>query len=343
MNSNYKAAGVDVTAGYRSNELIKEHVAKTFTPNVIGGLGGFGGMFSVSETKDMREPVLVCGTDGVGTKLKLAFLMEKHDTIGIDCVAMCVNDVICCGAKPLLFLDYYGCGKNYPETVEQVVKGVADGCVMAGASLIGGETAELPGMYPDGEYDMAGFCVGLVDRPDVIDGSKVNVGDVIIGIASSGIHSNGYSLVRKVFDADNKENLEKYYDCLSQTLGECLLTPTKIYVNAIKKATEVGGIKAIANITGGGFYENIPRAYKGFCAEIKKGSWPVLPIFDLIMEKGQIPLDEMFGVLNMGIGMVIIADKNKADGIIEALETAGEKAYVIGEMKPFCGKDIVIC
>jgi len=340
----YAEAGVSVHAGYTSNEGIKEYIQKTLNKNVLSGLGGFSGLYSLKDFRFMDEPVLAFGTDGVGTKLKLAFLMDKHDSIGIDCVAMCVNDIICSGAKPLAFLDYYACGKNEPDKVIDVVKGVADGCLQAECALIGGETAEMPGFYPDGEYDLAGFAAGVVDKKDIIDGSRVAAGDVIIGIASSGVHSNGFSLVRKAFGIENERAvLDEYYEELSATLGETLLTPTKIYVKAVKAAVATGNVKAIANITGGGFYENIPRAYENLCAKINDGSWPVPPIFELMMKKGDIPRVEMFAVFNMGIGMVIMAAKENSDEIIKALESAGEKAYIIGEMAAKNEKEIEIC
>jgi len=343
-NRFYKEAGVDVHAGYESNERIKKHVEKTLNDRVLSSLGGFSGMFSLAEIKSMDDPVLTFGTDGVGTKLKLAFLLDKHDTIGIDCVAMSVNDIICCGAKPLAFLDYYACGKNFPEVVEQVVKGVADGCVMAGAALVGGETAEMPGFYPVGEYDLAGFGVGVVDKKNIIDGSRAKAGDTVIGIASSGLHSNGISLARKVFSIENdRAPLDEYYEILGKTVGEALIEPTKIYVKAVQAAVETGALNAIANITGGGFYENIPRAYENLRAVIREGSWPVLPIFDLIAEKGGIPKEDMFGTFNMGIGMVMIVDKGSENIVIKAIEEAGEKAYVIGEMTAHDGNDVVIC
>jgi len=343
-NKRYTEAGVNVHAGYASNKGIEQYVKATLDKNVLGHLGGFSGLYSLADFKDMDEPVLAFGTDGVGTKVKLAFLMDKHDTIGIDCVAMCVNDIICSGAKPLTFLDYYACGKNEPQVVVQVVKGVAEGCLQAGCALVGGETAEMPSIYKVGEYDIAGFCTGVVDKKEIIDGKNVADGDVIIGIASSGVHSNGFSLVRKVFDIDSGvEVLNEYYDELNATLGETLLTPTKIYVKAVQAAIATGHIKAIANITGGGFYENIPRAYGNVCAIIKDGSWPVLPIFELMMKKAEIPRDEMFGIFNMGIGMIVIASKGHEKEVVEAIEASGEKAYIIGEMKHSDGEEIRIC
>ena len=346
MNKNklYAEAGVDVHAGYESNKGIAQYVEKTLNKNVLSLLGGFSGLYSLADFKDMDEPVLAFGTDSVGTKVKLAFLMDKHDTIGIDCVAMCVNDVICDGAMPIAFLDYYACGKNEPRVVIDVVKGVAEGCVQADCALVGGETAEMPGLYAIGEYDIAGFCAGIVDRKNIIDGSKVKVGDTVIGLASSGVHSNGFSLVRKVFGIEkDRAVLDEYYDELGAVLGETLLTPTKIYVKAVREAISTGHVKALANITGGGFYENIPRAYRNMCAVIKDGSWPVPPIFELMMRKGSIPRDEMFGVFNMGIGMIAIAAKGHEKEVIDAIESVGERAYVIGEMKAYDGKEIEIC
>ena len=330
-SDSYKAAGVDVTAGYRSVELMKEHVKRTRIPGVVSGIGGFGGLFQ-PDLKGMEEPVFVSGTDGVGTKLVAAMLLDKHDTIGIDAVAMCVNDVICCGAKPLFFLDYIACGKNYPEKIAEIVKGVADGCVQSGGALIGGETAEHPGVMPDDEYDIAGFTVGVVDKKDIIDGSKMEAGDVLIGVASSGIHSNGFSLIRKVFGM-TKENLETYYEELGSTLGEALLEPTRLYVKPVLAAIEAADIKAISHITGGGFYENIPRMMKeGLTAKVSRAAVPVLPIFDLIMKTGNIPERDMFNTYNMGVGLCIAVSKETADAAIKALTDAGEKAFVLGEV-----------
>ena len=330
-SDSYKAAGVDVTAGYRSVELMKEHVKRTRIPGVVSGIGGFGGLFQ-PDLKGMEEPVFVSGTDGVGTKLVAAMLLDKHDTIGIDAVAMCVNDVICCGAKPLFFLDYIACGKNYPEKIAEIVKGVADGCVQSGCALIGGETAEHPGVMPDDEYDIAGFTVGVVDKKDIIDGSKMEAGDVLIGVASSGIHSNGFSLIRKVFGM-TKENLETYYEELGSTLGEALLEPTRLYVKPVLAAIEAADIKAISHITGGGFYENIPRMMKeGLTAKVSRAAVPVLPIFDLIMKTGNIPERDMFNTYNMGVGLCIAVSKETADAAIKALTDAGEKAFVLGEV-----------
>ena len=332
FSNSYKEAGVDVTAGYKSVELIKQFVKNTYDENVISDLGGFGGLYSLNSEKT-EDTVLVSGTDGVGTKLKLAFLMDKHDTIGQDCVAMCVNDIVCAGAKPLFFLDYMALGKNIPEVVATIVKGVADGCKMAGCSLIGGETAEMPGFYKEGEYDLAGFSVGAVDRSKIIDNNTVEVGDVVIGIASTGVHSNGFSLVRKVFDV-NKENLSKYYDELGMTLGECLLTPTKIYVKPVLELMKKIQVKGVSHITGGGFYENMPRMLKeGVSLKISKNSYPILPIFKLIQKVGNIPERDMYNTFNMGIGMAIIVKKEDAKNAVKILEEQGEKAYIIGQVE----------
>lgn len=331
FSDSYKAAGVDVTAGYKSVELMKGHVKRTVIPGVVSGIGGFGGLFQ-PDIAGMKEPVLVSGTDGVGTKLCIAELMDKHDTIGVDCVAMCVNDVICCGAKPLFFLDYIACGKNYPEKIADIVGGVAEGCVQAGCALVGGETAEHPGVMPDDDYDIAGFNVGIVDREKIIDGSKMSEGDVLVGIASSGVHSNGFSLVRRIFDV-NKENLAQYYDELGMTLGEALLTPTRIYVKSVLAAIAAADVKAISHITGGGFYENIPRMLTdGFSAEIKKSSIPVLPIFELMQKVGNIPERDMFNTFNMGVGICMAVSPETADKAIEAINAAGEKAFVLGHV-----------
>ena len=329
-SDSYKAAGVDVTAGYKSVELMKEHVKRTSIPGVVSGIGGFGGLFQPDMT-GMKEPVLVSGTDGVGTKLVAAMLLDKHDTIGIDCVAMCVNDVVCCGAKPLFFLDYIACGKNVPEKIAEIVKGVAEGCVQS-CALIGGETAEHPGVMPEDDYDLAGFTVGIVDKDKIIDGSKMQAGDVLVGVASSGVHSNGFSLVRKVFGL-NKEKLETYYEELGCTLGEALLTPTRLYVKPALAAIEAADVKAISHITGGGFYENIPRMMKkGLTAKVDRSAVPVLPIFDLIAKTGNIPERDMFNTFNMGVGMCMAVSKETADAAIKALNDAGEKAFVIGEV-----------
>ena len=330
----YKSAGVDIEAGYKSVELMKKFVKSTMRPEVLGGLGGFSGAFSLAAVKDMEDPVLLSGTDGVGTKLKLAFLMDRHDTVGIDCVAMCVNDVACAGGEPLFFLDYIACGKNYPEKIAMIVKGVCDGCNQAGAALIGGETAEMPGFYPEDEYDLAGFAVGVVDRKDLITGQEIAPGDALIGIASSGVHSNGFSLVRKVFDV-SAENLAVYYEELGTTLGEALLQPTKIYVKALKSVKEAGvTIKGCSHVTGGGFYENIPRMLPdNVLAKIGKDSYPVPPVFGLLQKKGDLAEKMMYNTFNMGIGMVLAVDAADADKTLAALEAAGEKAYRIGRIE----------
>ena len=327
----YKKSGVDIEAGYRSVELMKEHVKKTMRPEVLGGLGGFSGAFSMKKIKEMEDPVLLSGTDGVGTKLQIAFLMDKHDTIGIDCVAMCVNDVVCAGGEPLFFLDYIACGKNEPEKIAEIVKGVADGCVMAGSTLIGGETAEHPGLMPEDEYDVAGFAVGVVDRKDLITGNDIKAGDALVGIASSGVHSNGFSLGRKVFEMI-KESLNTYYDELGMKLGECLLTPTKIYVKALNEINKAGvKIKGCSHITGGGFYENIPRMLpEGAKAVVKKDSYPIPPIFTLMQKKGGIEDKMMYNTYNMGLGMVLAVAKEDVAKVIAAVEAAGEKAYEVG-------------
>ena len=331
FSESYKQAGVDVTAGYRSVELMKEAVKSTYNKNVISDLGGFGGLFALNE-KEIKEPILVSGTDGVGTKLKLAFLMNKHDTIGQDCVAMCVNDIICCGAKPLFFLDYMALGKNIPEVVATIVKGVTDGCKMAGCSLVGGETAEMPGFYQQGEYDLAGFCVGVVEKEKILNNKTIEVGDKVIGIASSGVHSNGFSLVRKIFNI-NEETVKEYKEELGMTLGEALLTPTKIYVKAILELLQNVEVKGISHITGGGFYENMPRMLRdNISIEIKKDSYPVPPIFKLIQKTGNIEERDMYNTFNMGIGMAVIVKKEEAQKAIEILEKQGEKAYEIGEI-----------
>ena len=327
----YKSAGVDIEAGYKAVELMKKHVKATMRPEVLGGLGGFSGAFSLSKIKNIQEPVLLSGTDGVGTKLKLAFLTDKHDSIGIDCVAMCVNDVACAGGEPLFFLDYIACGKNDPEKIATIVKGVADGCIQSGAALIGGETAEMPGFYPVDEYDLAGFCVGVADKCDLIDGKDLKAGDVLIGIASSGVHSNGFSLVRKVFDM-TKESLDTYYDELGKTLGEALLAPTKIYVKALKAVRDGNiKIKACSHITGGGFYENIPRMLiEGTKAVVRKDSYEIPAIFKLLAKTGDIKEEMMYNTFNMGLGMVIAVDKSDALKTLEALKSLGESAYEIG-------------
>ena len=327
----YKSAGVDIEAGYKAVELMKQHVKATMRPEVLGGLGGFSGAFSLGKIKNMQEPVLLSGTDGVGTKLKLAFLTDKHDSIGIDCVAMCVNDVACAGGEPLFFLDYIACGKNDPEKIATIVKGVADGCIQSGAALIGGETAEMPGFYPVDEYDLAGFCVGVADKCNLIDGKDLKAGDVLIGIASSGVHSNGFSLVRKVFDM-TRETLDTYYDELGKTLGEALLAPTKIYVKALKAVRDENiKIKACSHITGGGFYENIPRMLiEGTKAVVKKDSYEIPAIFKLLAKTGDIKEEMMYNTFNMGLGMVIAIDKSDVSKTLEALKSLGESAYEIG-------------
>lgn len=330
----YKNAGVDIEAGYKSVELMKEFVKGTMRPEVLGGIGGFSGAFSAAAFKDMEEPVLLSGTDGVGTKLKLAFTLDKHDTVGIDCVAMCVNDVVCAGGEPLFFLDYIACGKNVPERIATIVSGVADGCRQSGAALIGGETAEMPGFYPEDEYDMAGFAVGVVDKKDLITGEHLKQGDVLIGIASSGVHSNGFSLVRKVFDM-TKESLNTYYDELHQTLGEALIAPTKIYVKAMKSIKAAGvTVKACSHITGGGFYENVPRMLKdGICAVISKASYEVPAIFRLLAAKGDIEEQIMYNTYNMGIGMIVAVAPEDVEKTMEALKSASETPYVIGSIE----------
>ena len=330
----YKKAGVDIEAGYESVRLMKQFVERTNRPEVLTGLGGFSGAFSANAFKDMEEPTLVSGTDGVGTKLKLAFLLDRHDTVGIDCVAMCVNDIACAGGEPLFFLDYIACGKNYPEKIAQIVKGVAEGCVQSGASLIGGETAEMPGFYPEDEYDLAGFAVGVVDKKNLITGQSICPGDVLVGIASSGVHSNGFSLVRKVFDMD-RESLDTYYDELGETLGEALIRPTRIYVNALRSVKEAGvTIKGCSHITGGGFYENVPRMLPdGVKAVIRRDSYEVPAIFKMLQKKGEIDDHMMYNTYNMGIGMVMALDPKDAEAAIGAVKAAGEKAFVIGTVE----------
>lgn len=331
FSESYKNAGVDITAGYKAVELMKQHIAKTVTAGALSGIGGFGGLFELDLT-GINKPVLVSGTDGVGTKLKMAFLMDKHDTVGIDCVAMCVNDIICCGAKPLFFLDYIACGKNVPERIAKIVSGVAGGCVQSGAALIGGETAEMPGFYPEDEYDLAGFSVGIVDKDKIIDNKAIKSGDVIIALPSSGVHSNGFSLVRKVFDVENSDIKAPVAELGGKSVGETLLIPTKIYVKPVLALTEEITVKAISHITGGGFYENIPRSIPdGYCAKIEKSAVKVLPIFDLIQKTGSISERDMFNTYNMGVGMSITVDKNDADKALEILKNAGEDAYIIGE------------
>ena len=338
----YAAAGVDITAGYKAVELMKSHIARTATAGVCSDIGGFGGLF-VPDIAGMTEPVLVSGTDGVGTKLKLAFLMDRHDTVGIDCVAMCVNDIICCGAKPLFFLDYIACGKNVPERIADIVKGVADGCVQAGAALIGGETAEMPGFYPEEEYDLAGYSTGIVDRPRIIDNGTMAPGDAIIALPSSGVHSNGFSLVRKVFDVEHADLHAPVAELEGRSLGETLLTPTKIYVKPVLALLKQVRVKGISHITGGGFYENIPRSIpQGLCARIDRARVRVLPIFDLIEKRGNIPERDMFNTFNMGVGMSLVVAEKDAERALEILRENGEDAYRIGVIEESEEK-IVIC
>lgn len=329
----YKKAGVDIEAGYKSVELMKEHVKKTMRPEVLGGLGGFAGAFDLSGIKNMEEPVLLSGTDGCGTKVKLAFVMDKHDTIGIDAVAMCVNDIACSGGEPLFFLDYIACGKNYPEKISSIVSGVAEGCLQSECALVGGETAEHPGLMPEDDYDLAGFAVGVVDKKDIIDGSTIKAGDTLIGIASSGVHSNGFSLVRKVFEM-TKESLDAYYDELGKTLGEALIEPTRIYVKALKNVKNTGvRIKGCSHITGGGFFENVPRMLpENVRAVIKKDSYPVPALFDLIQKNGNIEEHMMYNTFNMGLGMVIAVNPKDVDATMKAIEDAGDKCYVVGNI-----------
>lgn len=339
----YKNAGVDIEAGYKSVELMKQHVKETMRPEVLGGLGGFSGAFSMSAFKDMEKPTLVSGTDGVGTKLKLAFLLDKHDTVGIDCVAMCVNDIACAGGEPLFFLDYIACGKNYPEKIAAIVKGVADGCKQSEAALIGGETAEMPGFYPEDEYDLAGFAVGVVDEKDLITGKDIKAGDTLIGIASSGVHSNGFSLVRKVFEM-TAESLNTYYDELGKTLGEALIVPTRIYVKALKAVKAAGvTIKGCSHITGGGFYENIPRMLpEGIRAAVKKDSYEIPAVFRLLQKTGGIADEMMYNTYNMGLGMVLTVDPADADKTMEALNAAGETCYIVGQCEAG-DKGVTLC
>ncbi len=330
----YKKSGVDIEAGYKSVELMKEHVKKTMRPEVLGGLGGFSGAFSLAKIKDMENPTLVSGTDGCGTKVKLAFLMDKHDTIGIDAVAMCVNDIACAGGEPLFFLDYIACGKNYPEKIATIVKGVAEGCLQSGCALIGGETAEHPGLMPEDEYDLAGFAVGVVDEKDIITGKDLAEGDVLIGMASSGVHSNGFSLVRKVFEM-TKESLDTYYDELGTTLGEALIAPTRIYVKALKAIKDAGvTVKACSHITGGGFQENIPRMLpEGMHAVVRKDSYEIPAIFKLLQKTGNIAEDMMYNTYNMGLGMIVAVSPDKVEATMEAIKSAGDVPYVVGEIK----------
>ncbi|MFR6054999.1 MAG: phosphoribosylformylglycinamidine cyclo-ligase [Eubacteriales bacterium] len=331
-SESYKQAGVDITAGYKAVELMKSHIARTMTKGVASDIGGFGGLFSL-DLSGVKNPVLVSGTDGVGTKLKIAFLMDKHDTVGIDCVAMCVNDVICCGAKPLFFLDYIAVGKNVPEKVADIVKGVAEGCVQSGSALIGGETAEMPGFYPVDEYDLAGFSVGLVDKEKILDNKSVKEGDAVLALPSSGVHSNGFSLVRKVFDIENADLKTPLEELGGRSLGETLLTPTKIYVKPMLKLFEEVKVKGVSHITGGGFYENIPRSIpKGLGAKIRKEDVRVLPVFKLLQQRGNIAERDMFNTFNMGVGMSVIVAKEDADKALSVLKAAGEDAYVLGEI-----------
>ena len=327
----YKKAGVDIEAGYRAVELMKKHVAATARPELLGGLGGFSGAFSIESFKNMEKPTLVSGTDGVGTKLKLAFLMDKHDTVGVDCVAMCVNDIACAGGEPLFFLDYIACGKNVPEKIAEIVKGVADGCLQAGAALIGGETAEMPGFYPEDEYGLAGFAVGIVDEKDMITGQDLKTGDVLIGLASSGVHSNGFSLVRKIFEM-TPESLDTYYEELQGRLGDVLLAPTKIYVKALREIRNAGvRIKACSHITGGGFYENVPRMLPdGMLARIRKDSYPIPPVFSLMAKKGEVEEHMMYNTYNMGIGMILAVDPADVEAALPAARSAGEDTYTVG-------------
>ena len=339
-SASYKAAGVDITAGYRAVELMRSHVERTLTPGAVGGLGGFGGLFR-PDLSGIAKPMLVSGTDGVGTKLRLAFLLDKHDTVGIDCVAMCVNDVICAGAAPLFFLDYIACGKNDPERIAAIVKGVAEGCVQAGCALIGGETAVMPGFYPEDEYDLAGFAVGLADEDRMVDHSTMRSGDVLLALPSSGVHSNGFSLVRKVFDVENRD-LTQYVDELGAPLGETLLTPTRIYVKPVLELLKNVQVKGLAHITGGGFFENIPRCLKkGLSARIEKSAVAVPPIFRLIQKEGGIPERDMFNTFNMGVGMVAVVPEDQADAAQRLLKAAGEEAYVLGEIVE--GEGVALC
>ena len=342
QSESYKAAGVDITAGYQAVELMKKHIARTVTAGAMSDIGGFGGLFEMDLT-GITKPVLVSGTDGVGTKLKLAFLMDKHDTVGIDCVAMCVNDIICCGAKPLFFLDYIAVGKNFPEKVAAIVSGVAEGCVQSGAALIGGETAEMPGFYPEDEYDLAGFAVGVVDKDKILDNKTMEAGDVVIALPSSGVHSNGFSLVRRVFDVENADIKTPMEELGGKSLGETLLAPTIIYVKPMLALFEEVKVKAVSHITGGGFYENIPRSIpKGFGAKIDKSALRIPPIFKLLAEKGNIPERDMFNTFNMGVGMSVVVAKADAEKALEILKANGEDAYIMGEIIP-SEEGVVIC
>ncbi len=342
FSASYAAAGVDITAGYEGVKLMKKYVDRTFIPGVVSDIGGFGGLFA-PDIKDMEEPILVSGTDGVGTKQRIAQLLNKHDTVGIDCVAMCVNDIICCGAKPIFFLDYIAIGKNEPEKVATLVSGVAEGCVQSGCALIGGETAEHPGTMAPDDYDLAGFAVGIVDKKKMIDHSRMSEGDIVLGLASSGIHSNGYSLVRKIFDVE-RADLNQYYGELGMTLGEALLTPTKLYVKSVLAAMESSDIRGVSHITGGGFYENIPRAIPdGLCAKIEKAAVPTQPIFRLLQEKGNIPEHDMFNTYNMGIGMTLVVSKETANAAIAALQASGESVAVLGEIVRSGEEKVTLC
>ena len=341
-SESYKAAGVDITAGYKAVELMKSHIARTMTGGVVSDIGGFGGLFEL-DIENIKRPVLVSGTDGVGTKLKLAFILDKHDTVGIDCVAMCVNDIICAGAKPLFFLDYIACGKNVPERIAAIVSGVAEGCVQAGCALIGGETAEMPGFYPEDEYDLAGYSTGVVDKSKIINNKTMKAGDVIIALPSSGVHSNGFSLVRKVFNIGSADITTPVAELGGKSVGETLLTPTKIYVKPMLDLFEKVNVKAISHITGGGFYENIPRSFAdGYSAKIEKSAVRVLPIFDLIEKTGKIDNRDMFNTFNMGVGMSVVVDKNDVDASLTSLKTSGIDAYVIGEVVA-SDEGVIIC
>ena len=342
FSESYKSAGVDITAGYKAVELMKKHIAKTLTAGALSDIGCFGGLFELDLT-GISKPVLVSGTDGVGTKLKLAFIMDKHDTVGIDCVAMCANDIICCGAKPLFFLDYIACGKNVPERIADIVSGIAEGCVQSNAALIGGETAEMPGFYPIDEYDLAGFCVGVVDKDKILDNSTIAEGDAVIALPSSGVHSNGFALVRKVFDVENADIKSPVEALGGKSIGETLLTPTKIYVKPMTALFEQVTVKAVSHITGGGFYENIPRSIpEGFGAKIDKASLRILPIFDLLAKTGNIPERDMFNTFNMGVGMSVVVAKEDAEKAVEILKANGEDAYIMGEIIKSEEK-VVIC
>ena len=341
-SASYAAAGVDIEAGYKAVELMKSHIARTLTSGVVSDIGGFGGLFAL-DVADMAQPVLVSGTDGVGTKLKLAFLLDRHDTVGIDCVAMCVNDILCCGAKPLFFLDYIACGKNLPARIEAIVKGVAEGCVQSGAALIGGETAEMPGFYPEDEYDLAGFCVGVVDKPKIIDSHRMRPGDAVLALPSSGVHSNGFSLVRKVFRVGEADITSPLPELGGKSLGETLLTPTKIYVRPMLALMEEIAVKGVSHITGGGFYENIPRSIpEGLCARIEKAAVKTPPIFSLIQRAGDIPERDMFNTFNMGVGMSVVVAKEDADRALAVLRENGEDAYLLGEIAEGPDK-LVLC